>query len=95
MSKSCEQVVAVLGVLQSGAAYLPLDVELPQQRLWQLLEDAQVQLVVTQKELGQRLSWPASVQVLWVEGNADEDESVECTELPEVAADALAYVIYT
>src|SRR5207249_3259824 len=47
MEKGWEQVVGVLGVLYSGAAYLPIDPELPHERLCYLLENAEVELVVT------------------------------------------------
>ncbi|HZN09623.1 MAG TPA: condensation domain-containing protein, partial [Pyrinomonadaceae bacterium] len=48
MQKGWEQVAAVLGILQAGGAYLPLSPELPQERAWQLLRDAKVELVLTQ-----------------------------------------------
>ena len=40
--------VALLGILKSGAAYLPLDPAYPASRLTYLLDDAQVSLVVTE-----------------------------------------------
>lgn len=48
MEKGWEQVVAVLGVLLSGGAYLPIDASLPQGRLWYLLEHGGVEVVLTQ-----------------------------------------------
>ncbi|MDP8934422.1 MAG: AMP-binding protein, partial [Cyanobacteriota bacterium] len=36
MEKGWEQIVAVLGILASGAAYLPVDAALPKERLWYL-----------------------------------------------------------
>ncbi|NES40705.1 polyketide synthase, partial [Moorena sp. SIO2C4] len=48
MEKGWEQVVAVLGILMSGGAYLPIDPGLPQERQWYLLEQAQVTQVLTQ-----------------------------------------------
>src|SRR3712207_7917313 len=43
MENGWEQVVAVLGILASGAAYLPLDAGLPKERLWYLLKSAEVE----------------------------------------------------
>ncbi len=40
MEKGWEQVVAALGILAAGAAYLPVDPTLPTERLWYLLEQA-------------------------------------------------------
>ncbi|MEU8893315.1 amino acid adenylation domain-containing protein [Streptomyces sp. NPDC048442] len=45
--RSVEMVVAVLAVLKSGAAYLPIDTEYPADRIAYLLEDARPRLLVT------------------------------------------------
>jgi amino acid adenylation domain-containing protein/non-ribosomal peptide synthase protein (TIGR01720 family) len=94
MEKGWEQVVAVLGVLQSGAAYLPIDPELPQERLWYLLEHGQVELVLTQSWLDEHLAWPENVQRLCVE--VSESEGADDQPLaPVQRQEDLAYVIYT
>ncbi|MFQ6029218.1 MAG: AMP-binding protein, partial [Dehalococcoidia bacterium] len=94
MEKGWEQVVAVLGVLQSGAAYLPIDPGLPKERLWYLLENGEVELVLTQSRLLEKLAWPDRVQRLCVD-NEDpvtaDDRPLEPAQKPE----DLAYVIYT
>src|SRR5688500_16519806 len=66
MEKGWEQVVAVLGILHSGAAYLPVDAGLPKERLWYLLEQGEVKLVLTQSRLDERLAWPEGIQRLSV-----------------------------
>ena len=45
--RSAELMVALLGVLRSGAAYLPLDLDLPADRLRFMIADAGVDTVVT------------------------------------------------
>jgi non-ribosomal peptide synthetase component F len=64
MEKGWEQVVAVLGVLRAGAAYLPIDPDLPQERIDFLLQHGQVALVLTQPRVDARLQWPAGVRRL-------------------------------
>ncbi|MFI6416253.1 amino acid adenylation domain-containing protein [Streptomyces sp. NPDC050842] len=59
MDKGWEQIVAAYGVLFSGAAYLPIDPELPGARLRHLLDKGEVDLVLTQSRLDDRLDWPA------------------------------------
>lgn len=44
--RSPKTVASILGVLRAGAAYLPLDVSYPSQRLAFMLENAQVQVVL-------------------------------------------------
>jgi amino acid adenylation domain-containing protein len=96
MEKGWEQVVAVLGILESGAAYLPIDAALPQQRRWHLLERGEAGLVVTQPWLDERLEWPSGVRRLTVDDGEPADEPA----LAEPAAPVqrptdLAYVIFT
>ena len=42
LERSLEMVVGLLGILKAGAAYLPLDPALPDERLAFLLQDSQV-----------------------------------------------------
>lgn len=94
MEKGWEQVVAALAILQSGAAYLPIDAGLPSERLWHLLQDGSVTLVLTQPWLDQSLEWPETVERFCVDGEDLDD--AECLELePAQSQHDLAYVIYT
>ncbi|HSK76239.1 MAG TPA: amino acid adenylation domain-containing protein [Thermoanaerobaculia bacterium] len=93
MEKGWEQVVAVLGVLLSGAAYLPVDPALPPERLRYLLEHGEVGLALTQPRFVDALAWPAEVRVLPV---ADDDAPLPEAPLEAVQTpDDLAYVIFT
>ena len=90
MEKGWEQVAGVLGVLASGAAYLPVDAALPRERRFYLLEHGQVEIALTQSHLDRELEWPAGVTRLVVD--AGEAEPI----LPAVQSAAdLAYVIFT
>lgn len=94
MEKGWEQIVAVLGILASGAAYLPVDAALPKERLWYLLENGEVEIVLTQSQLNQRLEWPENVRLLCLDTEelvAESSEALESVQEPE----DLAYVIYT
>ncbi|HWO66725.1 MAG TPA: amino acid adenylation domain-containing protein [Umezawaea sp.] len=94
MDKGWAQVPAVLGVLKSGAAYLPLDASLPRERLHRILKAADVGIVLTQEGVDKRVEWPEDVRRL----RADTDllEHVSEDSLDQVQSeDDLAYVIYT
>ncbi|HKQ08265.1 MAG TPA: amino acid adenylation domain-containing protein [Blastocatellia bacterium] len=93
MEKGVEQVAAVLAILQAGAAYLPLDPGLPQERLWHLLSHGEVSIVLTQSWVDEALEWPRELQRLAV----DFEPPGEAGAPPEPAQqpDDLAYVIYT
>ena len=93
MEKGWEQVVAVLGILLSGAAYLPIDPDLPKERLWYLLENGEVQVVLTHSRL-ESLAWPERIQRIAV----DKEELASADEPPlnpVQQAEDLACVIYT
>jgi amino acid adenylation domain-containing protein len=91
MERGWEQVVAALGVLEAGAAYVPVDAELPPERRLHLLDRCAVRVVVTQSRIGG--SWPAGVERLCVdlglEGVSDEPL------VPAQSETDLAYVIFT
>ncbi len=93
MHKGWEQVVAALGILAAGAAIVPIDPDLPTERRWHLLEQTQVQCVLTQSNLDTSLEWPDNVTRLCVD---TKEPASTCDRVEWVQqADDLAYVIYT
>ena len=62
LERSTEMIVALLGTLKAGAAYLPLDPDYPQARLAHMLTDAAPALVLSSSALRTRL--PGTVEVL-------------------------------
>ena len=95
LERSVEMIVALLGVLKAGGAYLPLDPELPLERLGYMLEDAGVGVVLTQRRLEKRLPSFFGMTVLmdeeWERIGAESGRELESG----VVAGNLAYVIYT
>jgi tyrocidine synthetase-3 len=93
MERSLEMVVALLGTLKSGSAYVPLDPEYPESRLDFMLADSQPRVLLTQEHLRHRLgAYAGPVIGLGADFLADESP-----ENPDGAPDdrSLAYVIYT
>ncbi|MGW2658695.1 amino acid adenylation domain-containing protein, partial [Streptomyces sp. NPDC001478] len=60
LPRSVESVVAVLGVLKAGAAYLPVDPSYPKARIAYMLEDARPVLVVDDPSVVDAGEWPTS-----------------------------------
>ena len=94
MEKGWEQVAAVLGILQSGAAYLPIDAGLPAERRAHLLQHGEVKVVLTQSWLNESLHWPTGVERLCVD-TLDLSGTPPETLSPLQRPEDLAYVIYT
>ncbi len=88
--RSIGQLVALLGVLKAGAAYLPLDPSQPADRIAAVLADAGCDLVVTQRGLEDRL--PSGVRAAAVEDAAGQPTTNPRTGVTPANA---AYVIYT
>jgi amino acid adenylation domain-containing protein len=94
MEKGWEQIVAVLGIHFAGAAYLPIDPELPAERQRFLLEHAKVKVALTQSSVRARLSVPDHIEVIEVDRLKPADEPAPADRRRQKPED-LAYVIYT
>lgn len=93
MEKGWEQIVAVLGILAAGAAYVPIDPNLPQERRDYLLKNSQVSIVLTQSWLKEKLADSEEI-VICLDDQDVTNESKQPLE-PIQTPDDLAYLIYT
>jgi len=57
LERSTEMIVALLGILKAGAAYVPFDPEYPTERRRFMLEDSNANLLLTTSEIAKRLSF--------------------------------------
>jgi fengycin family lipopeptide synthetase B len=94
LPRSLEMVIGILGILKVGAAYVPLDPNYPAERLAFVLEDAQLQVILTQ-QLSQKLSTDKTKLVC-----LDTDREIiagQCTDNlnSQATSASLAYIIYT
>lgn len=102
MEKGWEQIVAVMGILASGAAYVPIDPGLPPERLSYLLENSEAKIVLTQSRLADKRVCDTPLESLRERGIpylcVDSDDFTGESQEPLTSvqsADDLAYVIYT
>ena len=95
VERSLEMVVGLLGILKAGGAYVPLDPDYPKERLGFIVRDSQVELVLTQQEMVERLP-QHTAQVIKLDRDWEEIAR-ESDDNPGSGgtADNLAYVIYT
>ncbi|MDN4066697.1 amino acid adenylation domain-containing protein [Paenibacillus vini] len=94
MEKGWEQVVAVLGTLISGAAYLPIDPKLPTERIQQLLVHANLELLLTQSKWEHHTAYSNQLQWLNVDELQVEGDEISLL-MPRQCPEDLAYMIYT
>src|ERR1700737_3481610 len=96
VERSLERIIALLGIVKAGGAYLPLDPDYPRERLAFMLADAGARVLVTQSALTDRLCAPAAAVMVRVEGEGPAIARAPASP-PAVALDPQqpAYVIYT
>ncbi len=92
LSRSAEAIMAILAVLKTGAAYLPIDPVLPAARIGFMLADAAPVAALTTADLIGRL---AERDLLVIEVDDPAVGSRPSTALPAPAPDDLAHIIYT
>lgn len=92
--RSPELVYAILGIIQCGAAYLPLDHEYPAKRIEYMLEDSKAKFLVTSKALS--LILPKCSNTLLIDDAMASLEQYPSTKLPkEVNPENVLYLLYT
>ena len=104
LDHSCETLIAILGVLKAGCAYLPLDPSHPPARMAFALADAQAALLITTHSLSERLTagitthLPSSMPPVL----SLDTEWQRCATLPiaapspqSLSSSSAAYLIYT
>ncbi|MEE8056391.1 MAG: amino acid adenylation domain-containing protein [Pseudomonadales bacterium] len=99
MGRGWEQIVAVYGVLLAGAAYLPVDKDLPPKRQQELLHIGEVKQVIVQPESDQKNVLTdlgiAELEVIEVVAGRRADFNAKHADSLGGGLDELAYVIFT
>jgi amino acid adenylation domain-containing protein len=95
LERGAEMLVALLGIMKAGSAYVPLDPNYPAERLRFMVEDAGIKILLAQKALPDALAVPGLSGVdlahQW-RMIADESDSPVTS---EAVPGNLAYIIYT
>ncbi len=91
LERSADMVIALLGVLKSGAAYLPVALHLPPARIQSMMDDCHSPLMVTKPGLAEHLHQERYEKVYLSELLHGASEDLAYTGEP----DDLAYIIFT
>ncbi len=90
--RSLEMIIGVLAIVQAGGAYLPLDPDYPPERMEYMLIDSQVDVLLTQTGLTERVNYSGElIDLTDEELYAGEIEQLEFVTQPG----DLIYIIYT
>ncbi len=95
LNRSCQMIVAIVGIFKAGGAYLPLDPEYPSERLEFMIDDANVSVVVTDAQSDRKLP-RLNYKSILVDRVKDDIQAESSAELiTKISPTDLAYVIYT
>ncbi|MBA3755716.1 MAG: AMP-binding protein, partial [Nitrosomonas sp.] len=94
MERSLDVIVTLLAILKSGAAYVPLDIDYPADRLAFMIKDSALSLLITQSKVLAKPGFELAVSKLIVDAIPLEAEPTFNPEVP-VHEHNLAYIIYT
>ena len=98
LERSLEMVVVIYAILKAGGAYLPLDPDLPAERLALMIEESKTPLIITSPRLGDRLPRSSARTVRFDLSGAEGQESdidAAGTAVRKPGPGNMAYVIYT
>ncbi|NLR67398.1 amino acid adenylation domain-containing protein [Chitinophaga varians] len=95
LERSAEWAIAVLGILKTGAAYIPVDAIYPGKRVAYILEEVEAKVIITQLSLGSRLFQVNHTAVVYLDNlSILQDQPATAPEKIPAPTD-LAYIIYT
>ena len=90
--------IAMLGVLKAGAAYIPLDPEIPADRVNFIMEDSGAKLIITSNEILQRIGNQLNENPIFnIDNQLTEINKLPLTKPAEIdrCLTNLCYIIYT
>lgn len=95
IERSLEMIIALLGIIKSGGAYVPIDPSYPKERIDYMVNDSKVKIVLSKKETAANVSFE-NIQVINLDTDIEKIK-MESAENPGIILqpDNLAYMIYT
>jgi len=93
VERSAELIIALLAVLKAGGAYIPIDVEYPEDRLEFVMANAKPQALVTQRALADRFS--AVRNTVLMDADPGIKSQPDSNLKPSSRLENMAYVLYT
>lgn len=93
LNRSIEGIISLLGIMKTGAVYVPIDPAYPDERIQYMMDDTSCKLVITNSHYQEKLKNIGFDKKIYtvdhIEANA---QNIQCSQLDE---SDLAYVIYT
>lgn len=94
LERSVEMIIAVLGIIKSGAAYLPLDPSYPRERLEYMVADSKAKFILNRSENPVSFG-DSEAQNLDIHALLETHASMQENPTRQIETDQLCYIIYT
>ncbi|MGZ5134182.1 MAG: amino acid adenylation domain-containing protein, partial [Flavitalea sp.] len=96
VERSDEMIVSILGILKSGAAYVPMEPDFPEDRKTFVLQDTAATVIVSSRESASELPFTSGIEIIevdveWSAVKGQPTHNIQSSLSPS----HLAYVIYT
>lgn len=96
IDKSIEYMIAVLGVLKAGLSYMPIAMDIPEERLKFLISNADVTQVITTNEFDRELQNVSKIYIDYIDTKNDYQNIVDDSNLDiNIFGSDKAYILYT
>jgi amino acid adenylation domain-containing protein len=98
VDRSPGAIAAMLGIMRAGGAFVPLDPELPLDRIQFMIEDAGIKKIICDQHYADLVSGFGSIEWMTLESISAQDiasSSEQVEKLPDIRSEQLAYVMYT
>ncbi len=89
INRSFEMIIGILGILKSGACYVPIEPSYPKDRINHILKETEAKLILSKKSVEFELQKTERVDI-----DDFQDEELIVNDI-EIASEDLAYMIYT
>ncbi|WP_212004915.1 non-ribosomal peptide synthase/polyketide synthase [Chitinophaga sp. HK235] len=96
IDRSLDMIVAVMGILRAGAAYVPIEPDFPAERIKYMLQDTGAKVMISHSSNSHVLPVTEGLEVICLDKEQDKLNAYTTTEILQLPApEDIAYVIYT
>ena len=93
LNRSMEMVIGMLGIMKAGASYIPMDPNIPQERMQNILQDTGASNLVTTSDLLENLTY-VDTHNICVDSDVWKSSEIT-TPTVSIQGDDLAYILFT
>ncbi|MCB9220167.1 MAG: amino acid adenylation domain-containing protein, partial [Ignavibacteriales bacterium] len=95
LNKNPEMIVSILGILKTGAGYVPIDPSYPKDRIQYILNDSSSKFLITEKQFNNSFEFPKSKTIVIDSEENSYDQFKNSNLNVDIFPENIIYLIYT